>query len=207
MNEPPSSSGPSLRLRRARRPPERRQVDAAERAARPQDQHRQPKPQTTRHRILGILTRPGAQMIFVDTPGLHARRAARDEPLHEPRGARVAAGCGREPVRGRGAALDRRGPARARRAGEAAAGRSSWCSTRSTVFPKERLLPFIEELSRRHDFAEIVPISALEGQQPRRSCPRLIAQLPAGVAAAFPRGPGHRSRATSSRPRRSSARN
>ncbi len=34
------------------------------------------KPQTTRNRILGVLHRPGVQMVFMDTPGIHAASRA-----------------------------------------------------------------------------------------------------------------------------------
>ena len=42
-----------------------------------------PRPQTTRHRQLGILTREDAQLVFVDTPGIHAPRHKLGEYLNQ----------------------------------------------------------------------------------------------------------------------------
>jgi GTPase len=42
-----------------------------------------PKPQTTRHRILGILHRPHSQILFLDTPGVHDPKKLLNERMVE----------------------------------------------------------------------------------------------------------------------------
>lgn len=42
-----------------------------------------PRPQTTRSRLLGIRTLPGAQILFVDTPGMHAGTKPLHAAMHE----------------------------------------------------------------------------------------------------------------------------
>jgi GTP-binding protein Era len=139
-----------------------------------------PKPQTTRHRILGIRTDGASQILFVDTPGLHgsarkamnrlmnraADNAVRDADVilfmseanrwtAEDASAlkRVAASCGDVPVIAVINKIDK-------------------------VHPKSELLRVIEERSGAFAFAEVVPISAREHDNLDRLLQLLPGYLP-----------------------------
>ena len=73
------------------------------------------------------------------------------------------------------------------------------------VFPKERLLPFIEELGRRATLRRDRAAVGAQGQQ-HRAAAHDDRRLPAGVAAAFPEDQVTDRSRRSSRRRRSSAR-
>ena len=136
-----------------------------------------PRPQTTRNRITGIRNLPGAQVVFVDTPGLHpaagklgdfmlktAQRAVEDVDL-------VCLVVD---------ATDRAGPdalvldpLRAYRG-------PVFCLLNKSdrVRPKSRILPLIETWRGAYPFAEIVPISAAEGDNCDRLLDMIVRTLP-----------------------------
>lgn len=123
-----------------------------------------PKPQTTRHRILGVKTSGDAQIVFVDTPGInYAETRALNRYMN-----RAAHGAIEDVdvvifvVEAlKWTSQDQRVEERIK------------ASKRPTILvlnkvdrvrPRSKLLPFIDELAKDHGFDEIVPLSALRGE-------------------------------------------
>ena len=140
------------------------------------------KPQTTRHKIQGIVTKPEGQIVFVDTPGVHKpgyllnRRmmaAVHDAILSVDlvvllRDASVSTGNGDRFV------LDL----------VKESGKPSILVLNKIDKIKEKgtLLPLIEYYSNEHEFAEIVPISALKGDAVDNLLTQIAKHLPEGEA-------------------------
>ena len=138
------------------------------------------KPQTTRHRIQGIVTKDTGQIVFVDTPGVHKpgyllnRRmmaAVHDAILSVDlvillRDASVSTGNGDRFV------LDL----------VKESGKPSMLVLNKIDKIKEKhlLLPLIEFYSKEYDFAEIVPISALKGDSVDNLLEQIVKHLPQG---------------------------
>jgi GTP-binding protein Era len=136
-----------------------------------------PRPQTTRNRITGILHRPEAQVVFVDTPGLHtgggklgefmlttAHRAVED----------VDAVCLVVD------ATDRAGPDELVLAPLRDYGGVAVCALNKVdlVQPKAALLPLLERWRAAYPFQDLVPISATDGTNCARLLDVLVAAMP-----------------------------
>ena len=138
-----------------------------------------PRPQTTRQRILGVLTRGDAQVAFLDTPGFHKPEHTLGRYMLEAAKAVLEEADvllvvidGRQGM----TAEDEDLFARAKRTGRPAV----LAINKIDLVKKPRLLPLIDACAKTGVFRECVPVSALTGEQMEVLLERVIAGLPEG---------------------------
>lgn len=142
-----------------------------------------PKPQTTRHRILGVVSRPRGQILFLDTPGIHrGARKAMNRSLN--RAARAA--LAEADLIVQLAEAERwtdEDEAVHAAAAEHAVPRILAVNKVDLVRDKNRLLPYVAGLTERHGFDEVHYLSARrrEGIEGLESA--ILDRLPRGAAA------------------------
>jgi GTP-binding protein Era len=137
------------------------------------------KPQTTRNRILGVRNYPDAQVVYLDTPGIH-------RPLHRMNVRMVDAAVDTiSEVDILGVVVD--APERGGKGHEFVlnlARRSTapvfLILNKIDLIKRVRLLPIIDEYHRSGMFAEIVPVSAATGENVERLERVIIDRLPEG---------------------------
>lgn len=141
------------------------------------------KPQTTRRAVRGIVTRPDAQLVIVDTPGMHKPRTLLGERLDD----LVRTVWSDVDVVGLCVPADQDiGPGDRRIVADLSAriGRVPVIGivTKTDLVPRQRVAEQLAALSGLRDFAEIVPVSAAAGDQVDLLTDLLVAQLPVGPA-------------------------
>jgi GTP-binding protein Era len=136
------------------------------------------KPQTTRHAVRGIVNRPNAQLVLVDTPGLHRPRTLLGQRLNDVvrttwSEVDVVALCvpADEPV-GRGDRFIAGELSELRRKPLIAV------VTKTDLVSREQLAAQLLAVSGLADFAEVVPVSAVAGDQIELLGDLLVRYLP-----------------------------
>ena len=138
-----------------------------------------PRAQTTRGRIVGIRTDPDAQIILIDAPGLHEARSELNRRMVQTARRVLSEG---ELILALAEAGDRlRADDRAAIAEILAAGRPAIIViNKIDKVPRPKLLPLIEEVSREFPGIDIVPVSALSGENVDRLVAAIKEKLPVG---------------------------
>lgn len=142
------------------------------------------KPQTTRTRVLGVLHRPDAQIVYLDTPGLHRpqdllnKRMVRTaiETMQEADLLYVMVEATMPSVR----AGDRAVIEHVREAVTKGGQPAFLIINKVDLVKKSRLLPLIDELRTMLNWAEIIPLSAKTGFNMDRLLDLTISMLPEG---------------------------
>ncbi len=143
------------------------------------------RPQTTRHAVRGIVTRPDGQLVLVDTPGLHKPRTLLGERLND----LVKATWGQVDVIVVCLPSDEKiGPGDKFLVNEVASIRRTpkiAVATKSDLVPPERMAQHLLSISALGtasgvEWADIVPVSAVLGAQVQLLADLLVAQLPTG---------------------------
>jgi GTPase len=137
------------------------------------------KPQTTRNRIQGILTRPEGQIVFIDTPGLHEAKSALGRQMMQ----EVAAALEGIDVLllmvDAGSALPQADELLLERA-KRFRGKTILALNKVDRVPKPKLLPLIDAFQKAFPFSAIVPISALKGSGCDELLEEILRLLPEG---------------------------
>jgi GTP-binding protein Era len=137
------------------------------------------KPQTTRHAVRGILNRSDAQLVVVDTPGLHRPRTLLGERLNDV----VRATLAEVDVVGLCVPADQRvGPGDRFIAAQLAGIKAPVVAvvTKTDVVAKARVAEQLVAVSQLGEFADIVPVSAMRGEQVDVLADVLVGHLPEG---------------------------
>ncbi len=132
------------------------------------------KPQTTRHRILAVLTSDKQQIIFVDPPGLHRNAGKAMNRLMNRTAASALADADLVLFVSDATRWTSEDDDVLKRLKSCRAAVVALLNKVDKVHPKDKLLDAIALMAARHDFAEIVPISA----QKNDNLDRLLALLP-----------------------------
>jgi len=147
-----------------------------------------PRPQTTRHRLIGILECAAGQIAFVDTPGIHRhgpQRALNQAMNRTATSVLADADLALFLVEAlRWTDEDDLALQRVRDSGRPVI---AVINKIDRVHPRERLLPFLQELAGRAQFLALVPISALRGANLADLRQTILAHLPEGERM-FPAG-------------------
>lgn len=139
------------------------------------------KPQTTRTRIMGILTDPDWQMVLLDTPGIHKPKDRLGQNMLDTAfSALETADVVYYLV---DATVDwGSGEAYLLQQLEKVKVPIFLLLNKVDMIPKEKLLPLIDFFRGKHDFQQIVPISAKKGDNVRALLKETVKCLPEGPA-------------------------